>query len=221
MAKSKEKQSKPKSKRTRWFRLVLYPDNIYHQQIVDYLNSDKNPYQGCYILHQPESDEKKEHWHVALYFPNCRTRDGIVKMFGKGDFRRTENGLVPCPDKTGIDESEIEVSDLVGEMLVEPVSDIHSTAMYFLHKTFAALREGKKEYAISDIKAFNNDFELVNSLFELDKTTSAGTQLQEIIRYIDDFKIKTIKDLILTLYCNDPMLVKYVEGHSYLIKNLM
>ena len=210
-----------KSTRTRWFRIVLYPDNIYHQQIMDYLNSNKNPYQGCYILHQPESDEKKEHWHVALYFPNCRTKAGVVKMFGKGEFRKTENGLTPCLDKTGIDEAEIEISDLVGEALVEPVSDIHSTAMYFLHKTFAAIREGKKEYAISDIKAFNNDFELVNSLFELDKTTSAGSQLQEIIRYIDEYKIKSMKDLILTLYMNEPLLVKYVETHSYLIKNIL
>lgn len=210
-----------KSMRTRWFRFVLYPDNIYHHQIMEYLDSEKNPYQGCYILHQPESDEKKEHWHVALYFPNCRTKAGVINMFGKGEFRRTDNGLEPCPDKTGIDENEIEVADLVGEMLVEPVSDIHSTAMYFLHKTFAALRECKKEYAISDIKAFNHDYELVNSLFELDKTTSAGSELQEIIRYINDFKIKDLKDLILTLYCNEPLLVKYVEGHSYLIKNLM
>lgn len=210
-----------KSMRTRWYRLVLYPDNIYHQQIMDYLNSEKNPYQGCYIKHQPEHDEKKEHWHVALYFPNCRTKAGVIKMFGKGEFRKTENGFEPCLDKTGIDETEIEVSDLVGEMLVEPVSDIHSTAMYFLHKTFAAIRDGKKEYAISDIKAFNNDFELVNSLFELDKTTSAGTQLQEIIRYIDEYKIKTIKELVLTLYSNEPQLVKYVETHSYLIKNIL
>lgn len=210
-----------KSRRTRWFRIVLYPDNIYHQQIMEYLNSQKNPYQGCYILHQPESDEKKEHWHVALYFPNCRTKAGVVKMFGKGEFRKSESGLIPCPDKTGIDESEIEVADLVGEILVEPVSDIHSTAMYFIHKTFAALREKKKECAVSDTKAFNNDFELVNSLFELDKTTAAGVQLQEIIRYIDEYKINTMKDLILTLYMNEPLLVKYVETHSYLIKSIL
>lgn len=215
-----EKQKEVKSARTRWFRFVLYPDNIYHQQIMDYLNSEKNPYQGCYILHQPESDEMKEHWHVLLYFPNCRTKAGVIKMFGQGDFRKTDNGLEPCLDKTGVYEFELEVADLVGSALVEPVSDIHSTAMYFLHKTFAAIREGKTEYAISDFKAFHSDFELVNSLFELGKTTSAGSQLQEIIQYIDEYKIKTLKELVLTLYFNEPMLVKYVETHSYLIKNL-
>lgn len=212
--------SMAKSIRTRWFRFVLYPDNIYHQEVMKYLDSEKNPYQGAYILHKAETDEKKEHWHVILYFPNCRTKAGVVKMFGRADFRRIGEHLEPCPDSSGIALDEIEVSDIVGDALVEPVSDIHSTAMYFLHKTFAAIREGKTEYAISDIKAFHNDFELVNSLFELDKTTSTGSQLQEIIQYIDEYKINTIKELVLTLYCNNPMLVKYVESHSYLIKNL-
>ena len=209
-----------KSMRTRWFRFVLYPDNIYHQEIMKYLDSDKTPYQGAYILHKAEADEKKEHWQVILYFPNCRTKAGVVKMCGKDNFRRNGDDLEPCPDTAGIEADEIEVHDIVGDALVEPVSDIHSTAMYFLHKTFAAIREGKTEYAISDIKALHNDFELVNQLFELDKTSSAGSQLQEIIRYIDEYKINTIKELVLTLYCNNPMLVKYVETHSYLIKNL-
>lgn len=210
-----------KSLRTRWFRLVLYPDNLYHEEVMEYLKSEKNPYQGAYILHQAESDEKKEHWHVLLYFPNCRTQAGVVKMFGKGNFRKLGESLEPCPDTSGIDESEIEVSDIVGPSLVEPVSDIHSTAMYLLHKTFAALREGKKEYSLSDFKAFHNDYELVNSLFELDKITSSGSQLQEVIRYIDEYKIKNLKDLIITLYFNEPQLVKYVENHSYLIKNIL
>lgn len=210
-----------KSCRVRWFMLVLYPDNAYHAKILDYLNSDLNPYQGCYILHTAETGEKKDHYHVLLYFPNCRTKNGVIKMFGQGQFRNTENGLEPCLDTTGIDETELCVGDIVGDALVSPVSDIHSTAMYLLHKTFAAISEGKKEYAISDIKALHHDYELVNSLFELDKTTSAGSQLQEIIRYIDEFKITNFKDLIITLYMNDPLLVKYVESHSYLIKQLL
>lgn len=210
-----------KSVRTRWFRLVLYPDNLYHDEVMDYLKSDKNPYQGAYILHQAESDEKKEHWHVLLYFPNCRTRSGVVKMFGKGNFRRVGDQLEPCPDTAGIDDSDIEVSDIVGSSLVEPVSDIHSTAMYLLHKTFAALRACKKEYSLSDLKAFHNDYDFVNSLFELDKNTSVGSNLYEIIRYINEYNIKTVKDLIITLYFNEPRLVKYVESHSYLIKNII
>ena len=208
--------------RTRYFMLVLYPDNQYHREIMEYLDSDKNPYQGAYILHEPEQDEKKQHWHVMLYFPNARTQKGVCDSFGKANFRRVGENLEPCADTTGIDESEIEVADIVGPALCSPVSDCHAMAMYFLHKNFECIRSGKREYNKSDIKAFHHDYEFTNSLFEIDKVTSQGTELQEIISYIDnkEYNIKTMKDLILTLYINNPQLVSYVEKHGFLIKQL-
>ena len=64
--------------RARYFMLVLYPDNAHHCDIMAYLKGEKSlkfPYQGCYILHSPESDEKKEHWHVILHYQKtCKHR---------------------------------------------------------------------------------------------------------------------------------------------------
>ena len=76
--------------RTRYFMLVLYPDNQYHKEIMEYLDSDKNPYQGAYILHEPEQDEKKQHWHVMLYFPPAHARGNCLAVQGNPNPRTGE-----------------------------------------------------------------------------------------------------------------------------------
>lgn len=215
-----------KATRSRYFMVILYPDNMHHVDIMEYLQGRKKlcfPYQACYILHSPESDEKKEHWHVLLHFPNARTVEGVCKSFGSGNFRKVGEEWEAVNDVTGIPEEEIEVRPLVTPALCSTVSDVHGMAMYLLHKNYECLREGKKEYVISDIKACNNDFEFVNSIFEVGKTTSQGGEVYEIINdFLVPYKIKNMTDLILTLFTNGRGdLVKYVESHAYLIKNLL
>lgn len=225
------------TKRTRYIEIVLYPDNPHHVEIMSYLEGKAKiqfPFQGCYILHDME--EKKPHWHVLLYFPNPRTVQGVINMFGKENYLLTtemdESGeekevYKGITDTTGYEEGEkvgqYSVRYNLNEVLVHCVSDVNSFAMYMIHKTFACMKEGKHEYSIPNIKAFNNDFEFVNSIFEVDKTTSHGGEVYEIINdYIQPYKIKSMTDLILTLFTNGRGdLVHYVEGHSYLIKNLL
>ena len=72
--------------RTLTHAFVLYPDNAYQMQLLAWLKSPLNAvnfgYKICYILHQPESDEKKAHYHVMVQYPNARTADGVKKSFG-------------------------------------------------------------------------------------------------------------------------------------------
>lgn len=212
-----------KSIKTRWHSIILYPDNAYHVRIMEYLDSDKNPYQGVYIKHEPNCDENKEHWHVVLYFPNPRSSKGVADSFGHGNFIILADGRKePCLDVTGYDSERISVEPLVGDSLCSTISDIHSYAMYLLHKNFECMMKGKKEYDISDIKPFNNDFNIIPKMFELDKVQESGSELYEIIQFIKDFDCRNMTHLISDLYINrEYHLLKYVESHAYLIKNLL
>lgn len=231
-------QKKERAQRSRYYMLILYPDNPHDMDILSYLKGEKHikfPYQGCYILHEPEKDEKKEHYHVVLAYPNARTRKGVIDSFGKGDYLRLDDiagddgephkqykGII---DITGYEEGEEVgqrcVRNILTNFTCSPITDIHSTAMYLIHKTYECLREGKKEYALSDVKALGNDFNFIPSLYEVVRDVSSGSQIYEIINYIKTSKVSTMKDLIITLYMNnESCLIKYVEKHSYLVKTL-
>lgn len=74
------------STRTLTHAFVLYPDNVHQMQLLAWLESPVNSanfgYKMCYILHQPETDEKKQHYHVMVQYPNARTSEGVKKSFG-------------------------------------------------------------------------------------------------------------------------------------------
>lgn len=73
-------------KRTLCFAFVLYPDNPYQMQLFDWLTNAQNQanfdFRVMYILHAPEEEEKKEHYHFMIKYPNPRTADGVRKSFG-------------------------------------------------------------------------------------------------------------------------------------------
>lgn len=233
-----QEQEKKRATRSRYFMLILYPDNPHDMDILSYLNGEKHipfPYQGCYIFHTAEKDEKKDHYHVIIAYPNARTSKGVIDSFGKGHYLRLpdelgEDGKMHkqfrgIVDTTGYDEGngvgQYSVRPILSKFTVSPISDIHSMAMYIIHKTYECLREGKKEYALSDVKNLGNDFDFVPSLYEVNKDTRSGGEIYEIINYIKTYKIINMKDLIITLYMNnEPCLIKYVEKHSYLVKTL-
>lgn len=68
--------------RSRVFAFVLYPDNYEQMRLFDWLKEHLLSCKMLYILHQPESDEKKLHYHVMICFENSRTPDGVRKYFG-------------------------------------------------------------------------------------------------------------------------------------------
>ena len=79
-----------KNIKSRCHAIMLYPDNPYHVQLLDYL---KKTYDGFYICHESGSDnysipqagyvgiqhDEKKHLHVVLQFKNPRTSSGFIK----------------------------------------------------------------------------------------------------------------------------------------------
>lgn len=221
---------KKREARSRWFMLILYPDNPLHEDIINYLNSDKNRVQGFYIKHEPDKTNKldehaqsKEHYHVMLYYPNPRTAKGVRESFGKCEVITLPDGSKKAvTDTTGYDKDKIDVDWIVGKSLCSAVSSVHDMAMYFLHRNYECMKLGKKQYDIKDIKPFNHDTEIIQTAFEYEKVKQTGSYSYEIIQYIQDFNIRTLKDLFITLHLNGEIdLLKYAENHAYLIKNFM
>ena len=229
-----EKEEKEKPSRVRWFMMILYPDNMHHMDILAYLRGEKEykfPYQACYILHEPDKECGKPHYHVILHYPSPRTAQGVADSFGKGTFRKMPDGqlvAIADSDREGIDPSDI----LEGQPLIvprkgkdlntlSPVSDIHSIAMYILHQTYECIREGKKQYAFKDIKACNHDFEFIKSMYDIDKLEESGSPVWQIMDYMEQNKLNNMRQLMRFLFLNnETQLIRYVEKHTYLIKQL-
>lgn len=208
--------------RTCWFEMILYPDNCYHMEILKWLDDDRSITQAAYILHEPEEDEKKQHYHVLLHYPTKRTLKGVVKSFGSGDFRRIGDKYEPCPDTTGIEPNEIEVKPLlVEDVTCFRVSDKISRVMYFMHKDFNCIRAGKKEYSFSDIKVCKHDYAFLSSLLEKEEMQCSGNELTTILDTIESYNLDRLSDVIKHFALNEPRLLNYVEKHSYLITQIL
>lgn len=217
--------------RTRWFMLVLYPDNPVHCELLHYLSSS-GEYQGFYIRHEPDAldvewattkGESKEHWHVMLHYQNARTEKGVRESFGKCMVATLSDGQKrACYDTTGYDSEQLSIDWVVGRSLCSAVSDIRSMSMYFIHKNYESIKLGKKEYTMSDIVPFNDDYEIINLAFEGEKSTSVGSELMQILELTSTENIKSLSSLIAFLCSNRKIdLLKYVEKHSYLVREVL
>lgn len=63
-------------KRYRNFMLILYPDDSDFNDKIAIIKSYKN---YAYIKHEPEGDDKKEHYHVILSLDNATTINSLGK----------------------------------------------------------------------------------------------------------------------------------------------
>lgn len=77
--------------------MVLYKDSISYDynKIIEYI--EKNIDRYAYIEHEAEEEDKKNHTHVILYFPNRRYVNGVAKEFGVSscDLKLVSCNLVP------------------------------------------------------------------------------------------------------------------------------
>lgn len=206
-------------KKARYWSVMLYPnENAYHKRVLDWAMSDENPYQGCYINHTGE-DGDKDHTHMVLYFPNARSYEGVRKFFGKGTFRRFDDGhLEPCVDFTGLD-IEPEITWICSNN--EGIQDIHSYMMYLLHATFAAISEGKIRYERKDLVPLHGDYECINKWFELDKELSTGSQLADTLEIIDTERIRSYGALVRYVVSNRTDLITYITKNAYMLNQIL
>lgn len=200
---------KPPVVRSRSWNLILYPDCPAHMDILYYLTGD-NPegIKGFYILHKGEVDVdektgekkvdengnikvKKDHYHVLITYKNARTDCSVYKAFAK----------------------QIE------KPLISRTSDINSTYLYMLHRTYDCFTAGKTVYNHSDIKPLGNDSESY-----LCKVSGGGSDLKETVSHLCEASsaASSCKDMLRIVLDNyGDSELKFLVKNAYFIKTFI
>jgi hypothetical protein len=216
-------------KRGRWFTMILYPDNSYHMDFLTYVDGGRREiykdFQAFWIFHTKEKDEKKDHFHLQLYFANERSVSGVCKMLGRGDYYSPDGKTYKALfDKTGFpEEIKIFQKDNMSPSLCSVVSDIHSYYVYLMHKDYPSYLKCKRVYQENDFKFTEYDYDLIKYLMQKpDRVEEMGSELSELMMIIKEYGCYSMTNLCETLCCNNLYkLIKYVEKHSYLVNTLI
>lgn len=229
----KKKPASDKEKRSRWIQYVLYPDNRYHAQYLDWCKTHAI---GWYIVHDGEGsvpecgfvssqkEETKKHIHCCQYFENARTATAFIKSLGTVNYWVVEENEDGTPTllssiPLGIDEQERTVTKPFLSR-AESVHDINAVAHYFIHDNFECHMLGKKEYSREDVKMFNNDRSLYDRYFSDELPTNHATLslLRELWKLANGNKEKYL-DLVLE--CGDTRALKYMESRAFFINEFV
>lgn len=157
----------------RIFSIVCYDksDTLDFDIIIS--NIIKHNYTYAYIKHKPELEEKKEHYHIMIYFDKPTTISKISK-------------------ELNIKENYINVLDEKKERYT-----LKKTIGYFIHYN----NKEKINYDISDIVTNNQD--MINKYYNiLTGGKNEKNELKEIITYID-YNKPNARDLLYYCIEND------------------
>lgn len=93
----------------RHWTLVLYPDSSSYDcdTILKNIRIFYNDY--CYILHNAESNEKKDHYHANIHLKDARTREQVMKKLSLPDSVR--NRVEPILSVRQMDRYLLHVDD--------------------------------------------------------------------------------------------------------------
>lgn len=154
-------------KRSRYFSLLLWCDNPEHMEVYDWITKEES---YISILHEPEEDDRKPHYHVILHFQNARTLNGVEKYF---------NHQV--------------------DRFVRICNDPYAFAQYMLHNTFECKKKQKKRYSLSDVNGTGELIRLLYPVKKLQYTETILVELLNIIETRQVISLRSlIKILIRT-----------------------
>lgn len=221
---------KTKVLRSRYFACILYPENPYHCELLQFL---RETHTGFYIIHYSDSDlcqlpsvgfisehhedGCKPHIHCILEFRNARTESGLIKHFPHVRYYKDEYS------KQFFTLYDIPYTDLPLQEVVKPVvehwealTDVYAYAEYILHKDFKSVVSGKKMYEVSDIQMLNSDRSYLSRFYEcMDLTDADCLQLVRDFWRCAEGDYDIFLDL-LQMYSSEKPL-KYVQSHAYFI----
>lgn len=217
------KSKKPSTSNTRykWFTLVLYPDNPYHKEFLDWANDTDMNY--AYILHEGElnddGSEKKPHYHVLLHFDSQRSPQAVVSSLGKMPCIQEDDQFIPLYGSE-LQTMRINAPDKIVEkpLVTYPYTcdfcrDPHDYLHYMVHDTFSS--RGKKKYKYSDI-TFHEKLQLISSYWGVEVTDSVDT-MTLLYTYFKEYK--TCVDVMDALIKNGEFkLVEYCRKNPYFLK---
>lgn len=226
--------------KTRNFGIVLYPDNPYHMQYLDYL---ENTHDGFYILHEKNADNallplagyeyehhnEKAHYHCVVQFKNPRTVSGFLKRMPIVKYYQplaleniddeTKSRFYTVYDVSYVDIPVQEVYKPVIEY-AEPITDIYGYALYMLHRDFDSFVKGKKTYNLSDVKPLFCDVSRFSEYFKQNETSDAEI-LDIIYQILACAGGDTNTFIQLCSMHSNPLVLKYVSSHSYFIHRFL
>lgn len=228
------KQKKKPETRSRWIQFVLYPENRYHQQYLDWCKFHEY---GFYIVHDEEKyhkreecgfvsdqkDETKKHIHCAVYFENARTASAFIKSLGTVQYWVVEEKEDGTPVMLSSVPLEFENERTIVMPFLkhaEAINDINAVAHYFIHDNFECRMLGKKQYQRSDVHMFNNDRSVYDRYFSDEMPTNHGTVelLCELWKASQGDKQKFLS---LVLSCGDTRALKYIESHGFFVNEFI
>ena len=182
-----------KDNKSRWFNLLLYPDNPQHDLLIMELQTAK--YKACGICHNMDCYEedtekhkvgelKKVHFHFIVKFDNPRYRSGVAKAF------------------------EIE------ERFIEPTKSIKGSSLYLLHYG----DESKYQYSVDDLVGTLKG-DVISQLNASDKPseTECYYMMRDFIRTCD----KVVSFTAVFDYCADNGCYSFARRNIGVIRELV
>ena len=211
----KKKEDFKRSCRSSWIGCVLYPDNFYHMEFLDYLKTMGITH--LYIKHQPEQDEKKEHIHLMIHFDYPYTVSGFVKSVGTGLFievgkdEKDKPIYKPIPPQDRSTYPNAVEMNIIGH--AENITSPQGNYIYYLHRDFKS--RFKIQYQDSDVVKIG-DMGIINKITNIsyvnreciyrDLVSYAGQAVNSL-----DFMHQVMAD-------GRTDIVDYVSQHAYFVK---
>lgn len=205
----KKLHEKQNAKRGRYVQYNLYPDNPAMMRFFEWLTGHKyigngaytvtgsaHMASGCWILHEPEKDEKKQHIHVMCYFEQSHSQRAYAKLGGSCEYQKHGDDYIYDKDLFEPDVETVVKDTLTPKLNAQVIEDPPTFLLYMTHETFASQQDGKKVYdrsllhwfgamytKISDLRG---DTEINNHQIEFDLLELAGkcTSLSELTRIL-------------------------------------
>lgn len=148
----------PKKDRFRSFFILLYPDSTSYN--IDNVFFELNGFKYfAYIKHQPETDEKKIHYHLYIYVDSACTISAVSKRLGipinhiqhvlsqRASLRYLTH--IDYPEKIQYDFKEIKHSVAIERDLLKSYSDIESE-IDIINNIYKFITSLKENYSYND-----------------------------------------------------------------------
>lgn len=217
------KSKKPLASNTRykWFTLILYPDNPYHMEYLEWIQDTDLDF--AYILHEGELNddgtEKKPHYHVLIHFDSQRSPQAVASSLGTMPCVQDGDNFVPLYGSE-LETMRINAPQKIVEkpLVTVPYTcsfcrDPHDYLHYMIHDTFNSRR--KKKYKFSEI-VFHEKMQLISSYWGVESTDSTDT-ISLLYTYFQEYK--TCPAVMSALLQNGEFkLVEYCRKNPYFLK---
>lgn len=222
-------ESKQNAKRGHYAHYNLYPDNPVMMRFFEWLTGHKyigkgaytitgtaHMASGCWILHEPEKDEKKEHIHVLCYFEQAHSQKAYAKLGGKTEYQIQDGNYIYDKDLFNANIDAVVDDLLKPKVHAQVVEDPPTMLLYLTHETFAAQEDGKKRYDRTALHWFGANYNKIMDFYRDAECNNHSIEL-DLLRLSG--KCTNISELMNLLLSNGMIKhVEFIRKNSYFCK---